>query len=390
MAKNNFETIGRDIANAIQDATKDIDKKKIKQWADEFAKKAETEKVKYTKRSWKEYDSTNKPMVRIDAYGYPIAPYKTKSILMRVWGTAVGLPSFFMSLYTLGTVPFGYGGFLSALIGLFFFLPLTVVGLWVAIKGFRLEGARSRFANYWEALKDRGFASIQKLSTYVDKSPNFIRKEIKFMVEQRFFEAGRFIGPEDTLVINRPNYLAYQKQQALEEQKRKELEMPVQEEKEEITEQTPEAILEEAKGYLVQLRTVEENIENAYMKSSVVRLGRITTNIFDYVSKNPHKLSKIRKFMNYYLPTTVKLVQSYALLEDQEVSGTNIESSKQRIEESMQVINTSFERLLDELFQKEALDIHADLIAMETMMARDGLGGKDFVRMEMDEGEIDE
>ena len=89
--------------------------------------------------------------------------------------------------------------------------------------------------------------------------------------------------------------------------------------------------------------------------------------------------------MQYYLPTTVKLVQSYEELEKQPVAGANIQSSKDKIKESMKTINTAFERLLDELFQKDALDIHSDLIAMETMMARDGLGGKDFIRIREDE-----
>ena len=72
-------------------------------------------------------------------------------------------------------------------------------------------------------------------------------------------------------------------------------------------------------------------------------------------------------------------------MEDQAVQGTNIVATKTRIEDSMKLITQAFERLLDELFQKEALDIESDLIAMETMMARDGLGGKDFIRGRQEE-----
>lgn len=386
---NNFESIGRDISKAIHDATKDIDTEKLKAMAEDFAKKADAKSKKYTKKTWKEYETTNQPMVKLDKFGYPITPYKSKSALMRFGGLAIGVPTLLGALATFDYAA-SFGALFPVLVGIFIMLPISAYSLFTAYKGFRLEAARSRFINYWEALRERGFASINKLSSYVNKNPNFVRREIKFMVENRFFEAGRFIGPEDTLVINRPNYLAFQKQQALEEEKKKAIAQPVEEKEAVALNATPENILEEARGYLVQLREAEQNIENPSMKSSVLRLERITGNVFDYVAKNPNKLSKIRKFMNYYLPTTVKLVQSYAVLEDQEVSGTNIEGSKRRIEDSMQVITESFERLLDELFQKEALDIHADLIAMETMMARDGLGGKDFIRMEMNEGEDDE
>ena len=89
--------------------------------------------------------------------------------------------------------------------------------------------------------------------------------------------------------------------------------------------------------------------------------------------------------MQYYLPTTVKFAKSYAMMESQDVEGANIQATRSKIENAMKQINEAFEKLLDELFQKEALDIHSDLIAMETMMARDGLGGKDFIRMKQEE-----
>ena len=88
------------------------------------------------------------------------------------------------------------------------------------------------------------------------------------------------------------------------------------------------------------------------------------------MKENPEKLPQIRKFMSYYLPTTIKLLRSYDELSRQGVSGENITGTMEKVEGMLGTIVLAFEKQLDGLFGDQALDIST---VLENMMAREGL-----------------
>ena len=96
---------------------------------------------------------------------------------------------------------------------------------------------------------------------------------------------------------------------------------------------------------------------------------------FNYVAQNPTKLPQIRRFLNYYLPPTLKLLNAYDRMDSAGVSGANIDGTKGRVENIMDTIVKSFDQQLDALFGDEALDISTDITVLEQMLAREGLGG---------------
>ena len=100
--------------------------------------------------------------------------------------------------------------------------------------------------------------------------------------------------------------------------------------------------------------------------------------IFKYIEKNPNKLSDVSKFTNHYLPITLKLVTSYKELNEQLVQGENIKTAKNEIEKSIDLINTAFENLLDDMFEDVVLDISSDISVLETLFKQEGLTKNDF------------
>ena len=90
---------------------------------------------------------------------------------------------------------------------------------------------------------------------------------------------------------------------------------------------------------------------------------------------DPAKLPQIRRFMDYYLPTTLKLLNAYDRMDATGVAGENITGTKERVENIMGAIVTAFEKQLDSLFGEDALDISTDISVLETMLAREGLAG---------------
>ena len=122
-----------------------------------------------------------------------------------------------------------------------------------------------------------------------------------------------------------------------------------------------------------EMRRLDKNIEDEKISADIVRLQQTSEKIFAYVREHPDKLDDIRRFMNYYLPTTLKLLNAYDRMSGQGVSGENIDTSLNRIRGMMDTIVSAFDKQLDSLFGEEALDISTDITVLETMMAREGL-----------------
>jgi len=132
-------------------------------------------------------------------------------------------------------------------------------------------------------------------------------------------------------------------------------------------------MIKDGKLALQEMRRLDENIEDEKISTAIVRLEQVCGKIFDQVKAQPEKLPQIRKFMDYYLPTTLKILNAYDRMDSQGVAGENINSTMTKVEGMMDTIVTAFEKQLDSLFGSEALDISTDITVLENMMAREGL-----------------
>ena len=124
---------------------------------------------------------------------------------------------------------------------------------------------------------------------------------------------------------------------------------------------------------LDELRAVNDAIPDEVMSDKISRLEAVSAKIFEQAKSDPDKLPKMRKFMDYYLPPSLKLLKTYAELEAQNVEGENITESKHRIEQTMDMLVHAFETQLDQLFQDDAMDVSADIDVMRNMLRADGL-----------------
>ena len=108
------------------------------------------------------------------------------------------------------------------------------------------------------------------------------------------------------------------------------------------------------------------------------RLEAATAQILTQIERYPEKLPQVRRLIQYYLPTTLKLVKAYCSFETEHARGTEIEKTKQEILQALDTINAAFETLLKRLYEHEALDLSSDIAALEAMLAQEGLTGSDF------------
>ena len=139
---------------------------------------------------------------------------------------------------------------------------------------------------------------------------------------------------------------------------------------------TKKTYAEELERILNELYQLNVQIEDEGVSRRIDRIGTLTAGIFRVVIEKPEREQDVRKFMNYYLPTTLKLLRSYDLLEDQSFQSQNITESRKKIEDVLDMLIVAYEKQLDRLFRDDALDIATDIDVLETMMAGDGLTSK--------------
>ena len=125
-----------------------------------------------------------------------------------------------------------------------------------------------------------------------------------------------------------------------------------------------------------EMRRLNDSIADEKISADIERLEKSSKAIFEQVKAAPEKLPQIRKFMDYYLPTTLKLLNAYDRMSAAGISGENIDTTKAKVETMMTTIVSSFEKQYDALFGADALDISTDITVLETMMAREGFTGE--------------
>ena len=132
-------------------------------------------------------------------------------------------------------------------------------------------------------------------------------------------------------------------------------------------------MIQEGNLAIAEMKRLNNSIRDPELSRQITRLEEVTGRIFEQVKADPSRLPQIRKFMDYYLPTTLKILNAYDRMGAQGVSGENISGTMQRVEGMMGTIVTAFEKQLDALFGEQALDISTDITVLENLMQREGL-----------------
>ena len=146
---------------------------------------------------------------------------------------------------------------------------------------------------------------------------------------------------------------------------------------------TPKEANEGYAGALRAIRSANDRIADAVLSEKIDHLETVAGKIFREVEEHPEKQQQAATFLNYYLPTTLKLLDSYAKFEEAGIEGENLSRAQERIEETMDALIKGFDKQLDDLYRNEAMDIDSDIRVMENMLRRDtasveddfGLGG---------------
>ena len=270
-------------------------------------------------------------------------------------------------------------------------LPCFIASIILCVNGSRIRKRLKRFQRYISQMNGRSYCLIKDFSSATGLSNKSTVKDLRKMIAVGMFPEGHIDDKKTYFMINNECYEQYLRLQ--EDMKMKDLE-----EKEKQKNQTasqdftqegknnkndglkPEIrkAIDEGRQFVMEIKDANIAIPGEEISRKLDRLEEVTGRIFDYVEMRPEKFPEIRKFMEHFLPTTLKLVDAYRKLDYQPVQGENISSAKKEIEETMDTINLAFENLLDGLFEDVAMDISTDISVLETMFAQEGLTGKNM------------
>lgn len=267
-----------------------------------------------------------------------------------------------------------HGGFQAALtipailLGSF----LAVLGAVLGISGLKRLSLVKRFKEYLAILGNKTYVTVGKLIAETGKKEKEIEEELSELIAKKYFTQGHLDRERDYFITSDETFKNYEEVM----QKQEELKA-VEEEQNAVLRAmglSTEGIRLMKKGleYLDTIHRLNEEIPDPVMTEKLARLETQINRILTEVRKQPESAGELRKLMNYYLPTTEKLVRSYQELENRGETAETVKT-KAEIVMTMDTMNSAIEKMLDKLFLNAHWDVSADISVLNQILAMEGL-----------------
>ena len=311
----------------------------------------------------------------------PVTPRYLKGTSVKIGGTFLaatgavfGLTSVIFLIITLiGSLITAFDVVSGLIIGIFAvaFISFAVM-TYVGVDMVRTVG---RFRQYVSVLRDREFCDIKEIASATGRDVRKVLKDVKKMITKGWFCQGHLDEKESCLMVSEQAWNQYTALMEDMKQRKAEEQAAQRKMQEEYDRLSPEVqkIVQAGDEYVRRIKAANDAIPGEVISAKISRMELLVDRIFDRVEQNPDSVNDMRRMMDYYLPTTMKLLEAYKELDAQPVQGENIISSKKEIEDTIDTLNLAFEKLLDSLFQDTAWDVSSDISVLHTMLAQEGL-----------------
>ena len=241
---------------------------------------------------------------------------------------------------------------------LFYPMGMMAGGVSLLLGSGAMKRRQRRFATYLRTVGQKQAVPLDYLARAADVSRKRVEKDVNLMLEKGIWG--------DEAYIDLGSGMLFRSQAAA----------TAYFDKTRQPQQTPEPAVppQASEGYagtLRQIRELNDRIADEALSAKIDRIEQVSGRIFKAIEDTPAKKNAAGTFLNYYLPTTLKLLENYASFEEAGVSGENLSQAKAKIEKTMDSIVAGFEHQLDELYRTDAMDIDSDIRVMETMLRRD-------------------
>lgn len=271
-------------------------------------------------------------------------------------------------------------------------------------RGVSKRGLLKRMQHYLSLCAGKMYINIEELALKANRSRRFVLKDIRKMIRKGFFLEGHLDKQETCLMLDHNTYNQYlqleKERKMLEiedknakfsadkilgaanekkqgnnintEASKKDMAKEISEEELTVNQELNEMI-QEGHEYIYKLRAKNDVIEGEVISEKLNQLENLLKEIFYRVKEHPEQMGQMHKLMDYYLPTTLKLVEAYAEFDEVSVKNEDIINAKAEIEKTLDIINEAFAELLNKLFRDTVFDVTTDAQVLQTMLAKEGL-----------------
>ena len=309
------------------------------------------------------------------------------SVLYQVFGgIGLGITGLvtFIRLIVLSSGETTLAGWIVNLIFLAFFFGMVRLGIG--------QKRRLRRAIRYVRLCDyKMYCEIEMIAKNTGKEDAYVARDIEKMLDDGFFPEGHLDGQKTCFMLNDVVFRQYLEAENSRRQREGKERTPERTDAQRAqgTEQnvkgqavpemsgTQEAemntMVSEGMECIRRLRDLNDRISSEDISKRLFRLENLLKDIFDSICEHPEQMHRMHKLMDYYLPTTLKLVEAYEEFDRVSTPGEEIASAKSEIENTLDTINQAFKELLGSLFQDAAFDATTDAQVLKTMLAKEGL-----------------
>ena len=302
-----------------------------------------------------------------------------------IMAIAGGLLAFAFLILSLIFVPIAIAtSSMVSMVALALPVALMAIGAGLLFSGVRRISFLQRFRAYQGVLASRQVCSVDELAAQTSRSKRSVLKDVRKMIDKGLFRQGHLDDAETQLIVTDVAYENYRIQfdQAKERERQQRLAQSASshEQSTEAPNGEVRAILQKGESFVTQIRESNEAIEGEEISAKIDQIESVVRSIFRRAEEHPEVIPELDRLMDYYLPTTVKLLDAYEDLDRQPIQSETMVKSKAEIEATLDTLNVAFAKLLDSIFADVAWDVSTDVTVLHTVLAQEGLVEDPFIK----------
>lgn len=231
---------------------------------------------------------------------------------------------------------------------------------------------KTRFDVYIEILGFKSLEYVEDLALCSKQKEPKVIKDLNRAIKQKLIPQGHFSRDNLVFMVSDKVYDKYMEKPAVYDRYfQKQLE---NRHRERSRTKRISQIMNTGEQYIKKLNDFKVLVKNKTVSRKIERLSNVASMIFHEIDVNPEQVNSLGVFLNYYLPTTEKLLETYVSITEKKISVPNLSVAKKEIEDSLNTIIHSYEVILEKLYEEYEMDnISSDIAAMELVMKKEGL-----------------
>lgn len=251
---------------------------------------------------------------------------------------------------------------------IFWIIPALVISFYLNYKVKKDKNQIIRFRKYNREIGNNTVIPTADLAAITAKPIDFTINDLLNMIEKDYYRQARIVENGELFILDSNTYKLY-KEEMLRDPK---------ESYEELEEKESNALVEEylsrAKRDVTALTEMTPKLREP-MKAKISEFLQIVGKIFELLKENPNTAKDLDKVINFYLPTTVKLMDNYIDLSEKPTD--SVKSSLKSMEQTMDLVNDGFMKMLDNIYQEKIMDLSSDMSVLKSMLRQEGLLDQD-------------